>query len=240
MPFYEEEKDPERKNNKYDIQGLGGECLKTFQSGLEGAEVGFEAMRAEHVALKEASSQGITIDRNHMIGLLVGIILGAVCTLFSIFLVARFCRPSRRRNHPGRLRFYNESRSISNIQLESQIRHSLLHDPTVYANPSPIDQSMHSNSSLRYNFLLRQSPPRSLERIPRSEEISHTTGFYDRLSENFTLTQLITKVTQSDYAHPPPRSSSPAFTRTRPDFPPILLRPDDANPSSFLIYSSLA
>lgn len=143
-------------------------------------------MRAEHVALKEASSQGITIDRNHMIGLLVGIILGAVCTLVSVFLVARLCRPSRRRNHPGRLRFYDGSRSISNIQLERQIRHSLLHDPTVYANPSPIDQSMHSNSSLRYNFLLRQSPPRSLERIPRSEEISHTTGFYDRLSENFS------------------------------------------------------
>lgn len=146
-------------------------------------EVEFNSMRAEHVALKDGSGQNIVMDRNNIVGMLVGIVLGVVCTLVLVFLVARFCRPSRKRNHSGRLRFHDVSRSISNMQLERQIRHSLMHDPTVYANPSPNDQSMHSNSSLRYNFLY-QSPPLSVERIPRSEETSTTTPFYDRLSES--------------------------------------------------------
>ncbi|VDN98228.1 unnamed protein product [Rodentolepis nana] len=146
-------------------------------------EVGFKAMRAEQVALKDGSGQNIMLDKNNLVGMLVGIVLGVVFTLLLVFLVARFCRPPRRRKHPGRLRFHDISRSISNMQLERQIRHSLLHDPTVYANPSPIDQSMHSNSSLRYNFL-HQSPPMNVERSPRSEEPLTTTPFYDRLSES--------------------------------------------------------
>ncbi|KAM7535575.1 hypothetical protein Aperf_G00000088957 [Anoplocephala perfoliata] len=157
-------------------------------------EVGFEAMRAEQVALKQSSSYAITITRNHLIGMLVGIVMGVLCTLLFIFSFIQFCQPIRRRirsrtNHPVRLRFHDESRSISNMVLENQIRRSLLHDHPMYANPSPIDRSIHSASSARYNFLLHQSPLLSREGVSnftlRSiEEPSTTTGFYDRLSEN--------------------------------------------------------
>lgn len=194
-------------------------------------------MLAGHASLKEPSSHGITIDRNHLIGLLVGIILGVLCTLLFVFSFVRFCRPVRRRirsrtNHPLRLRFHDESRSISNMELESQIRHSLLHDHPMYANPSPIDRSIQSASTPRYNFLLHQSPLLSREMVSnftlRSfEEPSTTTGFYDRLSENTgkwghsteITVQPIAEGTQSNYAHLPLSSAlfSSFHTHTLPN-----------------------
>nr|CDS23973.1 semaphorin 5B [Echinococcus granulosus] len=155
-------------------------------------EVAFEGTRAEHVALKKSTNHGITIDRNHLVGMLVGLSVGVLFTLLFIFLFVRLCRSRRRltsrSSHSHRLQLQGGRRSISNIQLVSQLRDSLLSDHPTYANPSPIERSIHSTFSPRYNFILHHSPPMSFERASESnfsstEETSTTTGIYDRLSE---------------------------------------------------------
>ncbi|KAL5968852.1 Semaphorin-5A [Taenia solium] len=156
-------------------------------------EVAFEGMRAEHVAIKASTNHGITIDRNHLVGMLVGLFVGVLFTLLFLFLFVRLSRFRRRltsrSSHPHRLRLRGGPRGITNIQLESQLRDSLLNDHPMYANPSPVERSIHSTSSPRYNFILHPPPPMSIERasestFPSTEETSTATGFYDRLSEN--------------------------------------------------------
>ncbi|VDM35080.1 unnamed protein product [Hydatigera taeniaeformis] len=176
------------------------DCLGTereeqfcFMHPLIPEEVAFEGMHAEHVALKESAKHGVIIDRNHLVGMLIGLFVGVLFTLLVIFLIVRFPRFRRlltfRSSHPHRLRLHGGPQSITNIQLESHLRDSLLNDHLMYANPSPVERSVHSTSSPRYNFILNPPPPLRIERtsestFPSTEETSTTTGFYDRLSEN--------------------------------------------------------
>lgn len=162
-----------------------------FRLNWSFVEVNYEGLQAEQVALKQASNQEMTLDRNHLIGMLIGVFVGIVCTVIVVFLVIRFCHPIRqqfstRTRHQHRLRLHQDPRGI---HLESHLRDSLINNHPLYANPSPFERSVHSTSSPRYNFLLHSPSPLNVERSseyvpPSVEATSTTTGFYDRLSDN--------------------------------------------------------
>ncbi|VDD81658.1 unnamed protein product [Mesocestoides corti] len=159
-------------------------------------EVDFKGLPIEHAALREETGRGFNIDRNYLLGVLMGSFAGIFATLVFMFLFLRFChRPSRyrtaKRLRPLWVGPHSATRRVSNIQLERQIRDSLLSDHPMYANPSPMTTSVQSTNFPRYNYTLQTPPPVSVERFPDSspsvDETFTTAGVYDRLSEDKSM-----------------------------------------------------